>query len=735
MKHLLALISLALITLSSPAQLESLTLEDAILKGYSDLSPERLSQLQWIPASHDVSHVNTSEEDPTLYRQSSSGGELKSIISLSDLKALIPEASFGSFPRYEWLSDTELFIQGGGANYYAVNPKKRTSKALFRLPEGASSIAFNEQKTNCSYILDGNLFIRKADNTNIQVTKDGGEGIVYGQSVHRSEFGITGGMFWSPDGTKLAFYRMDETMVDEYPLIDISSTPAALNQIRYPMAGRTSHHVTLGVYDLKGAPLTYMDTKGPKDQYLTSVGWTPESTTLIIGLLNRDQNHLQVNLYNVRSGFLLKTLFEEKNDKYVEPEHAPWFIPGSNEEFLWMSERDGYQHLYLYNIQGEMKRQVTVGRWEVHDILGFDNTGNYLFVSGTGEVTTDGRNMNTEFNGTQRYVYLVDYALAGHTMLDDTKGTHAATLSDDGSQLLHRFSSIDMPYLVDSYAANGKKLGTLLESENPLADYSISKPELFEIPAGDGSPLYGRLIKPRNFDPTKKHPVLVYVYGGPHIQLVRNTWMAGAPMWMYWFAEQGYIIATIDNRGSSNRGLEFEQQTYRKLGEVEMEDQKAMLDYLVSLPYIDNERMAIHGWSYGGFMTINMLLTFPGTFQAGVAGGPVCDWGYYEVMYTERYMDTPESNADGFKRSSIVERAPRLKDDLLVIHGTEDNVVVWQHSQAFVKSCIDAGVQLDYFIYPGHPHNVRGKDRVHLMTKVLTYIDERIGDGSGNSVK
>lgn len=728
MKHVIALIGTVLITTTTFfAQQKELTLEDAILKTRSELGPDRLSQLQWVPNSNDVSHVVPLVETFQLVRQDAAGGKQTTVITLDDLSTLIPDGSFRSFPYHKWLNGKELFIYSG-RKYYRVNPKAKTAKVAFDLPDEAGHVRFNKDFSSCSYILNDNLYIRKSDNTNIQITKDGGQGIVYGQSVHRNEFGIEEGMFWSPDGKKLAFYRMDESMVDKYPLVDISSTPATLNEIRYPMAGLQSHHVTLGVYDLGAVQLRYMQTDGPKDQYLTSIGWTPNSKQVIIGVLNRDQNDLRVNLYDASTGKFQKTLIEEKDEKYVEPEHAPWFLPDNDNEFLWYSERDGYQHLYRYNLNGDLKGQVTVGRWEVHNILGFDNTGNYLFVTGTGEVTDDGRNVSEEYNGTQRFVYLIDFALTGHTRLNDTKGTHNAVLNDDGTRLLHTFTSIETPYLVDCYATNGKKLGTLLESADPLADYQVSKPELVSIPAGDGSSLYGRLIKPHDFDPDKKYPLLIYVYGGPHAQMVRNSWLASAPMWMYWFAERGFIVATVDNRGSANRGLEFEQHTFRRLGEIEMEDQKAFLDYLTAQPYIDSERIGVHGWSYGGFMTINMLLTFPGKFKAGVAGGPVCDWSYYEVMYTERYMDTPETNAEGFERTSVINRSGNLKDDLMIIHGTVDDVVVWQHSQAFVKACVDQGILLDYFIYPGHPHNVRGKDRVHLMSKVLTYIEDRIGD-------
>jgi len=349
-------------------------------------------------------------------------------------------------------------------------------------------------------------------------------------------------------------------------------------------------------------------------------------------------------------------------------------------------------------------------------------------LKGTGETTQSFDKRDDTRNATQRFTYILDYELLGTTLLDDRLGIHTATLSSNGKYLIEDYNSIDTPLETNLWSTVGKKIQVLHTSENPLDEYNISKPEIFSIENGNSDLLYARLIKPSDFDPEKKYPMLLYLYGGPHAQMVTNSYLAGAPLWMYWLAEQGYIVATIDNRGSANRGIEFEQSTFRQLGTVEMDDQKKFIEYLSDLPYIDKERMGIHGWSFGGFMTMNMMLTYPGLFKVGVAGGPVCDWSMYEVMYTERYMDTPQTNEEGYKNNNLIDRAQYLKDDLLVIHGTMDDVVLWQHSQAFVESCIDNGVQLDYFIYPGHEHNVGGKDRLHLMKKILDYIDERIGE-------
>ncbi len=710
------------------SQTKELTLSDAVLKQYTELYPDRLSHLEWIPETSTYCFVREEDGEAKLMAHDFNAGEYTEIVSLPQLSAWLGvDYTLKRFPRINWVSVHNFWFSIKN-EYFEVNTEKAAARRTFTLPEEAEEITFNADFSACAFVMDHNVYYLLENGTQIQITSDGKPGIVYGQAVHRSEFGIHHGLFWAPDNKKLAFYRMDETMVDDYPLVDISEQPAALRSIKYPMAGRTSHEVTLGVFDPQKSKTIYMNTGEPKEQYLTSVTWSPGSDEMYIALLNRDQNQLKLNRYNASTGALVKTLFEEADNEYVEPEHSLWFIPFNDRQFIWMSEREGFNHLYLYDVDGNLIRPLTFGKWEVEEIIGFDDTQNYLFVEGSGETTIAFDKRDDSKNATQRYTYLVDFEFSETKILDDRKGTHSAMLSHNGDYLIEHLTSIDTPFQTTLWKSIGKKIEVIHDAENPLSDYAISTSEIFSIENGNSDLLYARTIKPTDFDSTKKYPVLLYLYGGPHAQLVTDRFLGGAPLWMYWMAEQGYIVATIDSRGSDNRGIEFEQATFRNLGTVEMDDQKRFVEYLSALPYVDKDRMAIHGWSYGGFMTINMMLTFPGLFKVGVAGGPVCDWSLYEAMYTERYMDTPEMNPQGYKNANLIDRASGLEDDLLLIHGTMDDVVLWQHSQAFVKSCIDNGTQLDYFIYPGHEHNVQGKDRLHLMTKVLNYIDERVGE-------
>ena len=291
--------------------------------------------------------------------------------------------------------------------------------------------------------------------------------------------------------------------------------------------------------------------------------------------------------------------------------------------------------------------------------------------------------------------------------------------------IIDSFNSLKNPGTIHIISSTGKVKQTLLESKDPFENTSIGHTEVYSIKAEEGTELNCRLIKPANFDASKSYPVLVYVYNGPGVQLITNSNLAGASLWMHYLAnEHNYIVFTVDGRGSENRGRDFEQAMFRNLGAVEMRDQITGVEHLKSLGYVNENKIAVYGWSYGGFMTTNLLCTYPNVFTCGVAGGPVIDWEFYEIMYTERFMDTPETNPEGYKNTSLLNKAKDLKDDLLMIHGTQDDVVVWQHSLAFVQECVSQGVPLDYFPYPGHKHNVRGKDRVHLLTKIIDYIVE-----------
>ena len=635
------------------------------------------------------------------------------LISLYELnKNLSPENQLKTFPRITFINkDKGYFTQKSKYFWVEKSGKEWKLKDWISLDEKAENIEMFSNNEGFVYTINNNLFVNKSGKI-IPVTADQNEDIVNGQAVHQREFGITKGTFISPDNSKIAFYRMDQTMVTSYPIIDWSVTPAANKNIKYPMAGTASHHVTLGIFDIKSNKKIFLNIEGDPEQYLTAITWSPDSRSIFVGVLNRDQNHLQMNQYNASNGTLMKTIFEEKSDIYVEPQHELTFFPNSNTDFIWQSQRTGYNHLFHYNLEKGMVSQLTKGDWLVTDLLGFNEKKKEIFYVSTQETPLE------------KHLYKINWSNFKTERLDSEPGIHTGILSKDGSQLYDSYSNATSPRVVNLINTITDKSKNILTSENTLTKYQRPEVKNVTLKADDGTPLYGKIILPTDFDANKKYPVIVYLYNGPHLQLVTNSFPASGNLWYEFMAQKGYIIFTMDGRGSSNRGLKFEQAIFRNAGETEMKDQIKGVEYLKSLPYVDAQKMGIHGWSYGGFMTTSFMLKHPEIFKVGVAGGPVIDWNMYEIMYTERYMDSPKTNPEGYKKANLLDKVQNLKGNLLMIHGAQDNVVVWQHSMKFLKAAVDHGVQLDYFVYPGHEHNVIGKDRVHLMQKVTDYFDE-----------
>ncbi len=681
------------------AQQQPLTLEDCFLN--PALQPQSLRQLQWIPETDKFTWVETVNKTELLLAGNARTNQVDTL-----LKPVQLQDKLTRFPAITWKSKNSFYYQFQN-KLFLHNTEIGQSAALVNLEEGAENIDIEKNSLAVAYTLENNLFLKKGEEQHM-VSKETDLGIVAGQSVHRNEFGINKGTFWSNSGGKLAFYRMDQSMVTDYPIVDISTQPAKTRNIKYPMAGQKSHHVTVGVYDLNTRKVVYLQTGEPKEQYLTNLSWVPGDKFLFIAVLNREQNHMKLNQYDVETGLLVKTLFEERDAKYVEPEHPALFV--DNNRFVWQSERDGFNHLYLYDMSGKVVRQLTKGNGLVTEVYGFDASKRNLFYK------------KTKNNGLERRIAKVDIE-RGKELEYLGEGMVSGIVQPEGKYFVSMTQNPKTPRQYNLFEASGKQVRQVFEAKNPLANYSAPLVEYVSLADVDGTLLHGRIVRPAKFESGKKYPVIVYLYGGPHLQLVNKGWYWGAQNWMLYAAQQGYVVFSVDNRGSSDRGRDFEQATFRQLGTVEMAGQLQAVKYLKSLPFVDSTRLGVNGWSFGGFLTTTLMTRSPGAFKAGVAGGSVIDWAMYEVMYTERYMDTPEENPDGFKNNNLTQHAKNLKGKLLMIHGTADDVVVWQHSQEFVKKCVSEGVQLDYFIYPGHPHNVGGKDRVHLFRKILDYFD------------
>ena len=614
----------------------------------------------------------------------------------------------------EWYNDNEIVLFEDG-QWKLFDITKRTEKPFKATPKDETEV-YSEGKSLCYKVPTGDVItIAKSDDPNI----------TYGQYVSRNEFGIEEGVFWAPDSSKIAFYRKDESKVATYPLLDITSRMGSVEEIKYPMAGMDSENVQVGIYNFSTFKTVYLNTPDLEyDSYLTNISWTPDCSKVLVQVLDRSQKNMSMNIYNANTGKLLKTLFTEYNEKYVEPMDPVHFVQGTNNVFIYRTDnRDGYKNLYLCDLNGNVRRLTPTDA----DVQYVANDGKHVWYTSAEVSPIENHlfrikitpNADTAWKG-------VDAITIGEPQrLTQTSGWHKIKMSPDCKHYIDTWSSLTVPNVIDLCHSDGSPLRNLLIAEDPTLPYAYTEIVLGSVKSADGEfDNYYRLIKPKDFDPNKKYPVILYVYGGPHSQMVRNTFLGELRRWEMYMAQRGYLVYVQDNRGTQNRGADFEKAIYGLCGQAEMADQMEGIKMLMRLPYVDKERIGVHGWSYGGFMTISLMTNYPNIFKVGVAGGPVIDWKWYEVMYGERYMGHPDENPEGYEKTSLINQAVNLKGKLLICQGVIDPVVLWQHSLNFVRACVISNVQVDYFPYPRHEHNVKGKDRVHLHNKISMYFED-----------
>ena len=625
-----------------------------------------------------------------------------------------------------------IVVVSGGDKIYTIDFKKHALVSVRQWDEGDELLESCPASEAVAYLKGGNLYVSRGLKQ-WQLSHDGSRQIVYGQSVHRDEFGIRKGTFWSPDGMRLAFYRMDQSMVTDYPQVNIpeigfnhpetQSCIATAAPDKYPMAGETSHKVTVGVFDLSTGKTVYLKAGDPTDRYFTNIAWSPDGASIYMFELNRDQNDCRLTCYDATTGEKKGELYRETDAKYVEPQHPILFLPWDSSQFIMQSRKDGYNHLYLCtigkhgsrmgsNTESVDIRQLTKGQWEVMEVLGFNRKRKSVVIA------------SNECSPIQRNLFVVDCRTGKRALMDDGgNGWHYGTLSQSGRYIYDNYSAPSTPRKIAIVDTENGHRTPYFAAPNPWKGYQVPEYSCGSIKADDGqTDLYYRMVKPIGFDPSKKYPTIIYVYGGPHAHNVDARWNYGSRGWETYMAGKGYLLFILDNRGSENRGKAFEQVTFRQLGQEEMRDQMQGVAYLKTLPYVDADKIGVHGWSFGGFMTISLMTNYPDVFKVGVAGGPVIDWHWYEVMYGERYMDTPQANPDGYKKTSLLYTAKNLKGKLQIIQGYNDLTVVPQHCLSFLKACISAGTQPDFFVYPGEPHNMRGHQSTHLHERISQYF-------------
>lgn len=693
------------------SQNKTLTLDDLIPGGktYRKYIPSLPQRINW------QGDILTYQKGDSIWTVSKETGKDASVLlTLAQVNEVLGDKKISSLQSVQPAKNNAWIIRSQDA-LTVYNFKENSLLAQFKLSPEMANIDLSQESMTMAYTIKNNLYVQNKNGESFAISdeKNNNIRIIYGQSVHQNEFGIHKGTFWSPTGNLLAFYRMDESMVGVYPLVDTNARIAKEIDRVYPMAGEKSHHVNVGIYN----PIThitfYLETGLPKDKYLTNIAWNPEGTVVYIAELNRKQDSLQMNAYDAKTGKKIKTLFTEESDKYVEPQHPIVFLKNNPNKFIWQSQRDGYNHLYLYNTDGKLLKQLTKGAFDVLQFVGMTEDGNTIFYK------------TNEDNPLDQKVYKQNIKSGKTTLLTKEEGVHQVSLDKTANYMINWFSSQKNPGTVNIIQTQNGKITPFYQAKDPMKGFVMPEIILGSLKANDNkTDLYYRLILPTDFDANKKYPVVIYVYGGPHSQMVTNNWMAGARGWDIYMAERGYIVFTLDNRGTQGRGIEFENATHGQLGVIETEDQMTGVQFLSSLPYVDTNRIGVHGWSFGGFMTLNMMLRHPDVFKVGVAGGPVVDWKYYEVMYGERYMGSPKDNPKGYEESNMTKYIKNLKGRLMVIIGDNDPVVLPQHTSQLMRAAVKEGVHPDLFIYPGHEHNVIGKDRVHLHEHITRYFDD-----------
>ena len=630
----------------------------------------------------------------------------------TDDKSKLRNMAYASFPY----ADKSLVLFKNADERMLIDFKKKT--VVWRQKREKETVAkWNASSRAVAFVKDNNLFVTDGQGKTVQLSSDGSREIVYGQAVHRNEFSCNEGLFWSRDGKKLAFYRMDQSMVADYPQVNTFAREATYEPDKYPMAGMTSHKVTVGVYDLNTGKTVYLNAGDPTDRYFTNIAWSPDGKTIYMFELNRDQNDCRLVSYSSETGNKIAELYRETDSKYVEPLNPIVFLPWDDSKFIMQSQKDGYNHMYLFSADGKELKQLTKGKWVVMDILGFNKKRHSIIYT------------SNECNPIQTNVFVVDVNTGKRAMMDDNgKGWHAAaTVSGSGQYICDSYQAPDVPRRIVMVNVENGKRSKIFEAKDPWKEKGYAVPEYSTgtIKAADGvTDLYYRMVKPVGFDPKKKYPTVVYVYGGPHAHNVDARWHWASRSWETYMAQKGNLLFILDNRGSEHRGKDFEQVTFRQLGQEEMKDQMKGVEYLKSLPYVDADRLGVHGWSFGGFMTISLMTTYPDVFKVGVAGGPVIDWKWYEVMYGERYMDTPQTNPEGYEKTSLINKAKDLKGKLQIIIGMNDPTVVPQNALMFLNACSEAGTQPDFFAYPGEGHNMMGHKSVHLHERITQYFED-----------
>ena len=705
--------------------------------GAPPLGARLTAGIEWSPDGKRISYIErkSGESGGTeLWTMDAATGERKVLVNAEMMKSVVQPQKAGAIQatgigrvraeNYLWSprGDALLFI--GSNSLVILDLQAMASKPLVNGAGTIEDVKFSPDGMWVSFVRDSNVWIVNADSGDSRdLTKTGREEILEGKLdwVYPEELDARTAYWWSPDSSRIAYYEMDERPVTRYPIMDMSSRVGAMQFTRFPQAGEPNPIVRVGVVAVSGGETKWMSTGADRNVYLPRVNWLRDSRRLAIQRLNRAQNQLDLLFCDAATGTCDVRLTD--SDKYWINLSDDLYFFADGKRFLWSSERTGYRHFYIYDLDGKLLEQLTSGDWEISGQGGFgpgtdthaavDEARGYVYFTSNKE------------NLTETQIYRVSLADKSITAVTHAHGTHNALVAPDESAFVDTFSTAETPQRQELDRADGTRVAVISDGKvAELDEYRLSPTEFLTVAADDGTPLQALMIKPPDFDPAKKYPVLINVYGGPHAQEVRNSWGGANHLWHEMMAEKGYIIFTLDNRGSFNHGHAFETPIYHQFGKIELQDQLSGVKYLKSLPYVDGSRIGIWGWSYGGYMTLYSLFNAPDVFKAGVSVAPVTDWTLYDTIYTERYMGLPQANAEGYKNSSPVNQARNLRAKLMLAHGTGDDNVHFANTSAVLNALIAEGKYPDrLMIFPGRGHPIGDREaRVDLFNHITDFL-------------
>ena len=725
---MLVVLFLALATVYAQEAKKRLTVE--LVTNARALSVRGASRIEWRPGGKEISYLKRQGSGATaglaLYLYDLASGKERAL--LEPPKDTVEKEKL-SLASYEWSPGGEALLLQGQNDLWLYDVATGRMKSLVKDSVPMEDVTFSPAGDRLAFVKQNNLYTLDLQTGLLEkLTSDGNDNVMNGKLdwVYEEELAnrATGRAYeWSPDGKKIAYLRLDDAPVPQYPLTHYLSAHVELTEERFPQSGDPNPIPSFHVVSVEGAQhqiRTSPVAKSASIEYFgPSFSWTPDSKAVAFLTLDRGQDQETVHLWDPAAG-TDHPLLTEKDPYWINSLEPPHFL-GDNQRFLWLSERGGWLHLYLYGLDGTLQKQLTRGNWMI----------DHPFFENVPIIRVDGKSGWVYFAATnpdprERQLYRVRLDGSGPERLSKQAGVHGLDLSPDGRFLLDAFSSLSDPPETRLLKADGSLVATLSKTISHLDDYALGSTEFVEVKAADGATLYARLVKPPDFDPARKYPVIVSVYGGPHEQMIENRWGETSPQDHLW-AESGFIIWELDNRGSWGRGHPWEARVFKDLGRHELEDQLAGVAYLKSLPYVDPARIGITGWSYGGYMTLYSLTHAPGVFKCGAAGGPVTDWKYYDSIYTERYMRTPQENPEGYKTSSPLDAADKLKARVLLIHGTDDDNVHLQNTMNFVEALIQARAPFELYLQPGENHGfASGASRLYLAQRLLEFFKQNL---------